>query len=59
MDNMYLEKVNVAVRQRKVAKIQQSFLIAYGGFVTLTIGLFLTTWVADFWADLSLLLSQV
>ncbi len=59
MDKMDMELANVAVRQRKVVKIQQSFLIAYGGFVVLTIALFLTTWVADFWADLSLLLSQV
>ena len=59
MDKMNLEMVKVGVRQRKVAKIQQSFLIAYGGFVVLTVGLLLTTWVADFWADLSLLLSQV
>jgi hypothetical protein len=59
MDNMVLERVNVRLRQRKAVKIQQSFLIAYGGFVVLTIALFLTTWVADFWADLSLLLSQV
>ena len=59
MDKMYLEKVNVRLRQRKVAKIQQSFLIAYGGFVLVTVGLFLTTWVADFWADLFLLVSQV
>ena len=59
MDNMVLERVNVRLRQRKAVKIQQSFLIAYGGFVLVTIGLFLTTWVADFWADLSLLLSQV
>ena len=59
MDKIYLEKVNVRLRQRKVAKIQQSFLTAYGGFVVLTIGLFLTTWVADFWADLFLLVSRI
>ena len=59
MDKMNLEMVNVGVRQRKVAKIQQSFLIAYGGFVLLTICLVLTMWVADFWARLFSLISQV
>ncbi len=59
MDKIDLEKVNVGVRYRKVAKIQHSFLIAYGGFVLLTIGLTLTMWVADFWNDLFLLVSRV
>ncbi len=59
MDKMNLESVNIRLRQRKVAKIQQSFLIAYGGFIVLTIGLTFTMWVADFWADLFLLVSQV
>ena len=59
MDNMVLERVNVRLRQRKVAKIHQSFLIAYGGFILLTIGLTLIMWVADFWAELFSLISQV
>ncbi len=59
MDNMVLERVNVRLRQRKAVKIQQSFLIAYGGLILLTIGLTLIMWVADFWANLFLLISQV
>ncbi len=57
MDNMVLERVNVRLRQRKAVKIQQSFLIAYGGFVVLTIGLTLTMWAVDFWARLFSLVS--
>ena len=57
MDQMDMEKVNVRLRQRKVAKIQQSSLIAYGGFVVLTIGLTLTMWAVDFWARLFSLVS--
>ena len=45
MDNMVLERVNVGPRQRKAVKIQQSFLIVYGGLALLTICLFLTMWV--------------
>ena len=59
MDQMDMEKVNVRLQQSKVAKIQQSSLIAYGGFVLLTIGLTFTMWVADFWARLFSLISQV
>ena len=57
MDKVDMEKVNVRLRQRKVAKIQQSSLIAYGGFVVLTIGLTLTMWAVDFWARLFSLVS--
>ncbi len=57
MDQMDMEKVNVRLRQRKVAKIQQSSLIAYGGFVVLTIGLTFTMWAVDFWARLFSLVS--
>ncbi len=45
MDKMDMEKVNVGLRQRKAIKIQQSFLIVYGGLVLITIGLVLTMWV--------------
>lgn len=59
MDQMDMEKVDVRLGQRKVAKIHQSFLIAYGGFILFTIGLTFTMWVADFWAKLFALISQV
>ncbi len=42
---MDMEKVNVGPRQRKAVKIQQSFLIVYGGLALLTFCLFLTMWV--------------
>ena len=45
MSQMDMEKVNVRLRQRKVVKTQQSFLIMYGGLALLTICLFLTMWV--------------
>ncbi len=45
MDKMDMEKVNVGPRQRKAVKIQQSFLIVYGGLALLTICLVLTMWV--------------
>ncbi len=45
MDKLNLEKVIVGVRQRKVAKIQQSFWIVYGSLVLITIGLILTMWM--------------
>ncbi len=57
MDKVDMKKANVGVRQRKVAKIRQSSLIVYGGFVVLTIGLTLTMWAVDFWARLFSLVS--
>ncbi len=45
MDKMDMEKVNVGLRQRKAVKIQQFFLIVYGGLALLTFCLFLTMWV--------------
>ncbi len=59
MDKMVLERVNVRLRQRKVAKIHHSFLIAYGGFILIGIGLIFTMWVAEFWSRLFSLISQV
>ena len=58
MDQIDIERVNVRLGQRKVAKIHQSFLFVYGGFILLTIGLTFTMWVADFWDRLFSLISQ-
>ncbi len=59
MDQLDMERVNVRLRQRKVAKIHHSFLIAYGGLILISIGLIFTMWVAEFWSRLFSVISQV
>lgn len=59
MDKVDMEKANLVARLRKVVKIQQTFLIAYGGLILLTIAFLFSKLVADVWGDLFSSLSPV
>ena len=59
MDNMDMEKANLIARLREVVKIQQTFLIAYGGLILLTIVFLFSKLVVDVWGDLFSSLSRV
>lgn len=52
MDKVDMQKANLVARLRKVVIIQQSFLIAYGGLILLTIVFLFSKLVADVWGDL-------
>ncbi len=48
MNKVDMKKANFVARQRKVAKIQPSFMIVYAGLILISVSLLLSMWVTHF-----------